>query len=321
MAEYSGSQKYLYIRPELTWGSYDSGGTSIYIPYSEYSVKVQNTIVTPQLFTGFWEDRHSRITGKTLAGNLACPLYGYHVSAQSIAQRLITFAMTRTNVISLGSFTGELYEAGADDKHHLGLRCGELTLQGDSSSGVISMSMSLMGKQETGGATVTTLDHNQPQPVEFLFEDTRFFLSDEATASSASDDDSEEVFIESFVLKVTNNIEVIRQNSAWPTRLIAHKRSTTFGFKVIKSGNTYDALRRSTAVNNKAAHLVLKGRHLGTGASGNYTQIDILIDRSNFQAAEDMAGLNELARQQVDFLALKPNTTDQALKFAYSLVA
>lgn len=320
MAEYMGWQKYLHIRKETTWGTKAGGNPDIYIPYAEYSVASAVQSSQAALFTGVRQRRHNRVVKGTVQGNLNCPLYGYHVSSKSIAEYMIEWATSGDASPFLDSYTAELHDANNDNKRHLGLRVNQMTLAGDSDSGVISISLALIGKDETGGITSPTLSATNPQPVEFLMDDAAFYLSDDVNASSASGT-GEALPLRSFNLTVNNNLQVYHVNDFWPAHVVAGVREIGFQFSLFKTANTYDALRRTSAVTNRACRLVLKGRHLGTGASGNFTQVEVHMDRLNFANASDQAALNELAQQNVDWITLKPDTNSNDVDFYYSLVA
>jgi len=211
-----------------------------------------------------------------------------------------------------------LYDAGNDNKRHLGLRVNTMTLAGDSDSGVVSISLGLIGKEEQGGVTSPTLSATNPQPVEFLMDDVELYLSDEINASSASGS-GEAVQIRSFNLTVNNNLQTYHANDFWPAFVMAGVREVNFQFSIFKTANTYDVLRRTSAMTNRACRMVLKGRHLGTGASGVYTKIEIHQDRLNFANAVDQAGLNEMAQQTVDWITIKPDSLSNDVDFYYSL--
>lgn len=316
-SEVMGWQKYLYLRPEETWGV-QSASADLYVPYTDYSVSTRVEANQASLFTGLRQRRHNRVQRATVTGSLSMPLFGYHVSGKSLAQYLIEWGLSGADTPFLPSYTAEIFEGDTDNKRHLGLRVSSLTLSGDADGGIVSLSMDLEGKEEVGGITPPDLDVTQPQPVEFLFDDVAMYLSDESEASSASGDD-EAVDLRSFQLTIDNSLQVYHTNSYFPTCLAAGVRAVSFQFSIFKKDNTYDLLRRTTDVASKACRLVLRGRHLGTAMSGTYTEIQIHFDRLSFSGATDNVSLNDLISQDVDWIPLKPDTLSDDVDVFFSV--
>lgn len=317
MANFMGWQKYLQMRKESVWGT-DPGSGDIYVPYSTFDMTTQVQSSQADLFTGLRQRKHNRVLRATPAGSLVMPLWAQHVSSKSIAQHLIEWATSAPAAIDLDSWTLYRYEAEVDNKKWVGSRVNSMTITGDASSGQVTITLALTGKEETGGVSVTAVSATAPQPLDMVFSDVEFFLSSESEGESA-DSSSEAVAIRSFSLTINNNLQVYHTNSYWPSIMPAGVRTVDFQFSLFNTANTYDALRRSSSVTNRAAHLVLQGPHGGT-TTGTNTQIDVYFDKLNFANATDQAALNELSQQTVDWITLKPATTDNEIEFAFSAV-
>src|SRR5258708_3065844 len=143
--EFAGFQQFLFLAPETVWGQTPGSPTYLYLPYATYDVITKPQAVQPQLFTGLFERRESRVTRTIIDGSLHTPLFGYQVGNQAIAQYLLAWAMTRTTPVYLQSYLAELSENGVDNKRHNGLRVNQLTLAGDSNGGVINAQLQIMG--------------------------------------------------------------------------------------------------------------------------------------------------------------------------------
>ena len=312
MAVHAGWQRRIHFAAETTWGTTPGSPAYIYLPYSSYSVIATPQSVQAGLFTGHRQRRHNRVNRYTVQGQVQTPLWGYQVddgvNTQSIAQRLIAPALSAPAGLELDALLFEIFENDTENKRHNGLRINNLTLAGDSQSNIITLTLDLIGKSETGGITEQSLSATLPQPVEFLFSDSTF-----AYAGSA-------IELESFQITVNNNLQPRWGNASTISYLTNGERHVNYQFSVVKTANTWDALRRSTAVNNATAQLVLKGLHGGTAAN-NYTTVTIDFDRVNFMNASDNGDLNALWSQSPEFVVLKPDTTDNEIDVTYGTAA
>lgn len=317
--ELMGWQKHLHLREESVWGTRSTTNPDIYIPYTEYSVGTRVEASQADLFTGVRQRRHHRVYRASLMGTLSLPLFGYHVSGMSIAERLLSWGSSGPDTPFPASYTADLFEADTDNKRHLGLRVASMTLSGDARGGVINLALELEGKEEVGGISPPTLAATHPQPVEFLFEDASMYLSEDATGEEASGSE-DEIELRDFELRIDNNLQAYHTGDYYPSVIAAGVRAVTFRFSVFKRDNLYDVLRRSSEVSHRAARLVLRGRHLGT-ASGTFTVVEVIFDRLGFAGAVDQSQLNELVTQQVDWIPLKPSTTASDVDFTFGVEA
>lgn len=316
-AELMGWQKHLHLRKEETWGVKSGTNHDIYIPYTDYSVMSKVETNQAALFTGLRQRRHHRVQRAKITGSMTLPLFGYHVEGASIAEHLLRWGNSGPQVPFVDSYTSELYEGDTDNKRHLGLRVATMRLTGSAQDGAITLSFDLQGKEEIGGITPPALVNDSPRPVEFLFDDVEMYLGDSDDSSS----DEEPVDLRSFELTINNNLQVYHSNSFFPTCIAAGIREVTFQFTLFKRDNTYDLLRRTSAVESRSCRLVLRGRHLGTAPSGTFTEVEIQLDQLNFSNATDKSSLNELVSQDVEWVALKPSTSSNDVDFIFGLVS
>jgi hypothetical protein len=308
MANLAGWMKRFHIAAESAWGTTPASPTYIYVPVGSCNMQATPQSVQAQLYTGHRQRKHSRVTRYNVAGQIAMPLLAQHVSSKSIAEHFIEKAISAPAGLDLDSFLLEGFENDIDNKRWNGCRINQMTLSGDAESNVVNGTFDIIGKSETGGIAEQTLDHTQPQPLEFLMEDCTF-----AYAGGA-------IEVAGFQLVVNNNLQPRFLNSSTITYLSAGERHTSLQLTFVKSANTFDALRRATTASNATAQLILKGRHGGTG-SDTFTRITIDIDRSSFINAVDNVDLNRLTDQAVDFIVLKPDTTDDDLTWTFDTAA
>lgn len=309
-----GFQKYLEIRPESTWNVY-AGSGSVIVPYTEYSMKTIVTQTQGKPFTGQYDQVHNRRKFGDVTGNLSCPLWGQQIGGQSIGEYLIQWAVDRTNTIFLDSYSIDINDPSTAGKRHTGVRVDGFTLSGDAASGDINLTMQLKGAYEALGVTVPSLTGTEPKPVNFLFPDLTFELASVSTGESASSS-GYTVPLRSFELTVKNNLTAYHTNSYWPTIISAGQREIDFKFSVFKSAATYDAFALTNSVTEMQAFLKLKCPHLGTG-TGTYSIIEFAFDRISFNSTQDQIALNELVTQELDWVALKPSTSDSAMSVIY----
>lgn len=315
--EFMGWEQYLVLRKESTFGTFNSGGTDIFFPFSEYSVVPTVQSTQAELFLGIRQRKHNRIIGANLAGNLSLPLLGYHVSSKSIAEHLISWATSSPASSSLESWSARLKDPVGDIRQ-LGLRVSTMTIDGDADRGTVNIALGLIGSSDAAEGSMPSLASTNPQPIECAFSDVHLYLSSESQGESATAA-AEEVSIRKFSLALNNNLKAYRTNSFFPTVIPAGVRSVDLSFDLFKNANTYDVLKRSTSVTNRAAHISMSIPHLGTGASGTNTVIDFYFDKLNFQNVTDSRSLNELFSQSVSWISLKPSTSDNEMAVAFSL--
>lgn len=320
-----GWEKYLNLRKESVWGTKHGSNADIYLPYTEYSVGVSEENQQPEVFTGLRQRRYNVRGRKTLAGNLACPLWSYHVDSASIAEHLIKWANDNADSSSLVSYTAELADGGIDPKRHLGLRVGTMEIAGSANAPDVTISLGITGKNELGSedsVTVPALSNTAPLPVAFKFFDCHLYLTTESEASSARSSAAalgDEIYIREFRIAFANTLAPRYNNDRWVGSIGAGMRIIDVSFMIEKIAANYDVIRRSTSIVNRAARLRLVGSHGGTGASGTNTVINFHFDRLNFNGMTDTSPLNDFVDQNTNWVVLKPATSSQDLNVYFTL--
>lgn len=308
MANFAGWQKHLHLAKETSWGTLAAEPEYVYVPYANYNVRVNVQASQAQLFTGLRQRRHNRITKATLQGTLECPLFGHYVGDKSLAEILLSWLDSAPASIALDSYTAESFEAGVDNKRHLGMRTNSGTLSGSADSGFIQLSLELSGRSEVGGISAQSLDPEAPAPVDFLFKDAVFSIN------------GDPVELRSFDISINNNVQVYHTNSYWPTLSVAGVREVSYSIMLYKSDSTYDAMRRSPPADT-TGQLVLKGAHRGTGPEDtNYTTVTIDFPRLAFTDVGEDGGINDLQGQSPKYIALKPSTSSNEIVISYGAV-
>lgn len=309
MPNAAGWQSHLWFKKESTWGT---GVTpDIWTPFNQYGVLAQFNPFRGNTYLGVRQQRHPPMPLNTpVAGPLALDFYGYQVtsgSKKSIAQHLIDEAVSAPAGLELGSFTFEQYDPN-DSKRHTGVRINSMEISG-SADGPVTLSFDLVAKQEasaTPPSLVATTPHYKPA----MFRDCTFSLGGVATE------------LRSFRLRLENNLQTKFNNSQWASLILAGRRMWSFSFTLFKTANTYDALRRASTVTDRTAQLTIQADHHGTGApSTAYSKATFDIDLSNFLGATENFPLDDIWEQSVDYMILKPSTTDNDVDITWSDVA
>lgn len=304
MATSAGWQSYLFFSKESTWG--DETTPAIWLPFETFDLVTRREFYSANTYTGVRQRRHpqiplrSSITG-TLAGDLYAERWPVVTPTTSIAEYLLEGATSGDASLDLHSFCFGLNDPN-DDKEFAGVRINSLSINGSASVGVIKYSAALIAKTETATAAPSlTATHKHPRP--FMFRDATFAI------------DSSAVTLESFNLTINNNLIVRYNNSDTPSIIAAGPRTIDLSFTLTKDDSTYDALRRATTVTDATFQIVLTGKHLGSG--DDLTTVTIAIDKMNFAAATENMPFGDLWEQSVDYVILKPDTSDNDIDITY----
>lgn len=313
--EILGAKKYLVLANESAWGTVPDTPSYVHLPVTEYNCRFrpQNRQANP--YIGLYQRKHSKNFRGMVSGQLNAPLYGWKTTppGHSLAQYLLDWSFVNHEATDLPSKIAEWAEGpNVANKRHSGLRVNSATLQGSDDSGVVELSLDLMGKAEQGmddvpAAQALPVDRNKL--VDFEFADISFAL------------DETPVGLKSFSLQVQHGLKVEYLDSFTPSLLVKTQRVLTFSFVLIKNSDTYDAYRRATSATEFAGQLILKGLHNGTGASGNWTVVTIDLPRLSFLDADDQGGKEDLTNQPITTVALKPDTSENDLELTYSEAA
>lgn len=308
MAEFGGWQKRLYLVAESSWGQFPSSPNYLYLPHTEYGVRVRPQAIEAELCTGLRQRRHRRVTGASVGGTLKLPLFAYHQGGKSVAEHLLGWALSSPGSINLASYSAEYVEAGVADKRHHGLRVNRALIQGNSRTGRVEIELDLLGKTESAITSSTTVDPLAARPSEFLFRDCALSLNGTLLPMAG------------FTVRVDNHLQTYRTNSYWPSYLIAGPRTVDVQFLVYKTTSVLDALRRN-AEEESSITLRLQGAHLGAGPSGTqFTRVDLGFSVSSLVDVAEEGNVRDIQRQQASFALLKPSSVSDELSATFMTV-
>lgn len=300
MARQAGWRRHLWFKKEVTWGT---GVTpDIWLPYLNYDVKPVPQFFNAETHCGVRQRRApNQSCNKVVSGRLDVPMYAYHVTSssatKSIAQHLIDNVLSGPASEDQDSFTFNRADVTeGTGVEHDGMRVNQLTITGSPETKAIMMAFDFFGQAETTGITVPTLSESVPHPKAFTFFNAVLQLGGVT------------VYLRSIELTINNNLQNYFNNTEWVDCISQGRRMIDYKFGILKTANTYDALRRATDVTDQTASLVLKGVHDGSG-SNTYTTLTIAIGRMNFGDAEDQVSLDGLDEQNVNYMVLKPNSS------------
>lgn len=315
--EILGATRYACLVDESTWGTFPGSPTYTHLPVNEYNVrlKTQNRQASPHV--GTFQRKHSKNFRGQPAGTLEASLYGWRYGASngpSLAQILMDWAFIQHESAALPSKSIEWAEGpNVANKRHTGLRVNAATLSGSDDAGVLTLSLDLLGMDESGQDVVTaaqTLPNDRNHLLEFEFPDAAFQLA------------GSDIALKSFQLQVQHGLKAEFLNSRRPTLLLKTRRIVTLQMTPVKNSDTYDAYNRATAAVEFTGQIVIKGLHNGTGASAtNYAQCTIAFPRLAFLNADSRGAMDDLITQPLSMLALKPDTSSTDVGFTWADVA
>lgn len=307
--EYMGWQRHLFLTAlETTWGTIPGTPAYFQVPVEEYSVKVIPESRQSMPTMGIRQRRHNQIYRRRLDGSLTCPLYAHTVTT-SIAEKLITWAFNFPAGLDLDARTAEWFDS-VELKRQTGLRVNTCTIEGSESSGNCTISLGLMGKDETSvsaGSAQALSGSYVPERSEFLFPDAVFTLGGSATS------------LVSFRIMLNNNLKENFMNSTTRTLLSAGDRHVDFEFVLKHNATTRDTLNRTTGTTSieTTASLVLKGLHNGTGAAGDYATATATFARPSFQIMDLQGDRNSHVTENTKYIALKPVSSSNEIDWAF----
>lgn len=302
-----GDLSYLFLADEATYGVQDASPDYTYLPVFNYDVENVQEMRQPQPFTGFAEDYDNLVVRQAPAGPMACALYGWRTGSASIslAEYVMAWAFTDLETLcGLPSKTAQWAEGpNVCNKKHLGMMVNNATLAGaDDNGGQITLSLDIVGASESTLTTAQTIPSDLTRLNEFMFTDSTFSIGPNSGALVS-------VEYKGFSWQQQRNLIPIYNGARSPRRYRPQKPTANFSFNIEKADGTWDAIRRATDATNYYGRLVLKGAHNGTGATGNYAQVQIDFPKLSFRTTKDTRARNGVVQQQISFGLLKPTTS------------
>lgn len=319
--EILGARSYLCLASEDVWGSNPMGAAGsgsnasgsaqdyMHIPVNSYGVKFvpQNRQSNP--FIGILQKKHSTNFRGMPSGSIALPFYGWRADnmGKSIAQFLMEWGFQNHEDTTPPSMSA-IWAEGPDvsNKVHTGLRVTSATLAGQDDSGEVSLNFEVMGKDEDTLGTMPSLPVDREKLIEARFADVTLTLGGST------------VNIKDFQWQVQQQLIVEYLNSYTPSLILKTQHIETFQCTLIKNSATYDIYRRLTSDTELAATLVVKALHNGSGTTGNYSQVSVSLPRMHFLNSDDQISPTELARQPLQFVVLKPDSSSNCSAMTWS---
>lgn len=306
--------RWIYAYSESSFGTAPTSPTRVFIPVEAYDVDRVAESRQSRPFIGRYDSKHARTFKGHLAGEMSGALYGYVATGTtSLAKYILDWAFAQDGSQGLDS-KGIEYAQGDDDEAnvlHAGMRVNSFTLQGDEDSGRIEYSANLIGKVETALANHTDVPVDMEDLVEFDFADSSLTI-DTGSGATATE-------FRAFSITREHAISLSYNANRSPSMACKTQEVTTMTLELYKEDDTYDAYARDyTSEQDLDIALTLKGSHNGSGASGDYTQIVIDIPKARIMPVETR--WDNPAVTVLNLAVLKPDVTEEAISFTYSLV-
>lgn len=314
---------YITVAAEDIWGRdpFQASGSgsglqnAFHLPYETYDArfKTERRAATPK--TGLMTAKHGTLHRGMVSGQMACALYGHvpeGLGGKSVAQVLIEWALGTSGGSTndeqgkvLPSKTIRLYEENLSNKAHYGMRVNTATLTGSDDTGNHSITMEMMGQDESGtNVSVGSIPNNHHRLVDFDFQLSEFYIA------------SVQVPVKQYQLVVGNGLSHAYNGGTRINVLVKTDRTYQLQMQLLKQASTYEAMARAGGMQEFAVQMVLRGLHDGTGASGTMTKCTIDIDRCSFADQEPQRG--PIHYQQLNLVPLKPDTSNKTVRFTWA---
>jgi len=313
-----GGNRHLTGWDESTWGTKPGSPDYVYLPLTEYGVRLNRKRRSNRPYFGQFGVKHGKTTSGMPQGNMAGALHGYYPATitTSLAEWIITKAFGNPASNDLPSFGVEDAQ-GPDlsNKQHNGLRINTFTLTGTEDDDSVLWTADVMGKTEVSVETAQTVPNDLEKLTEFEFPDV--------TLSVADSSDGVEIEMQSFQLVRNNNLRPAYVGSRSPRHLKRTTRNTSFQTVILKNSDTYDEAERLFINGDPDAEydltLTLLGLHNGT-ASDDYARLVISMPRCQLVMPEDAHALEDYTRTTLNFEILKPDSASADISLVWDTV-
>lgn len=321
--------KYLTLGDETSWGVGGAGsgsgfgtgaggfsGNYYFIPVTDFNVRFRPENRQANPYLGIFQRANSKNFRGMPSGQLVTPLYGYKATGMStsIMQYLMDWAFQYHETSALPSKFSQWAEGpNIANKQANGLRVNSATLAGSAEGSMLSLTMELMGQTEVGQtvmASAQAVPNNLNKIVQAEYTDCTFQIAGVT------------VLLDSFSVQITNGLKAEYLNSFYPSLLLKTQRVVTVTLKPVKNADTYDAMNRAQTMQEFTGQINFKGLHNGTGTGGtNWTTGQIAFPRLAFLNADTEGGIQDIAKQPLQLVALKPDTSSNDLALTWGEAA
>ena len=305
-----GSDNYIHLWAESTWGTKPGSPALIYMPVTNYGVAMtKNSRETKPHYGQFGKAGVFHVTGQP-AGQITGELCGVEPSssATSLAKTILDWVFGGEADTFLPS-KGIEFAQGPDiaNQQHDGLRVNTFTLAG-AEGGAVTWTLDVMGTTDTAVTTANTISADLKGFPGFEFSDCVLTIG--GTAIDIAD----------FSLQRQHGLKVKYLGGTTPKVIAKSMRNTTFQFKIVKQAAAYDVIRRTIGTETDSALvLTMNGKHGGTGASGTYTTIAFTMPKSRLLMPGDAHSFEDITMTDLPYACLIPDGGGAEITIAYSL--
>lgn len=312
-----GAKSFLSLCSEDVWGSNpnDASGSGsaaqgwVPVPCTQYGVRFQPQNRQGNPYLGIFQRKHNLNFRGMPSGNLVSPLYGPWPNGlgKSLAEYLMSWAFDNHESQSLPSKSAFWAEGpGVADKEHNGLRVNGATLVGSDDSGMLELTLDLMGQSESDPTSSDAIPADRRKLSDFEFPRCTFALGGAA------------VKLKAFTLQVQHNLQAHYLNSSTPLILEKTTRILTLQMTLAKDANTYDVYKRTVgSMTEFTGQITARGLHQGTGTSGTFSTLQIDFPRLAFVNKEDQGGIADVLFNQLNLVCLKPDSASNDMAMTW----
>lgn len=311
----ANSQYYLMLADESTWGTV--GTTWYHLPVNSYGVRFRPTSRQAKPKVGLQQGKHFSNTKGFVAGQIDTYLYGYGAGSStsvSLMEKLLTWGFGDSESVCGAAKSAEWGLAGTDygNKKHLGLRCDSITVRGSEDQDAISVMLNVMGQNESSTTfEMEGLPSDMNGITEVEFTNVDFYIGDDSGSLAL-------LPIRAFAIQRNRGLKEHYLGSDRPTYLGATTNETSVVIAPMKLDRDNDVLLRALGSQEQYGRFIFKGSHVGSLSTGDLAVATVDIPRMALVNKEDSDDRDGFTFEQLQWTALKPDTTDNSVVLAYS---
>lgn len=165
-----GAQRYLILRPETTWGEYDSGGSDVLVPFWDdgFNLRPRNVFTSQLHVTGVRGDTHRANTARDFAGAMQVGFW------PELVKTLLDFATVVDANGDLASYSMTIVDPNIETMRYYGVRVNTLALRISEGEPTLLGSMDLIAKY--GNAVSAPSLPSYPADQSFVLQDGAVLL-------------------------------------------------------------------------------------------------------------------------------------------------
>lgn len=305
-----GSKSYLAAVDEVTWDTFPGSPTYLYVPVYTFTPKIQPNNLRAEPLVGTLQSHMSRnITGLT-QGQVLADLYGWEFPSTTVSllQWWLDWMINSLESATRPSKSAEwAFGPNVDNRRVSGLVPTEVVIRGNTQLNRCQVEASLIGGTDSYVATAQSLPTDRNKLVPCEFPDVTLTVG------------GTPLLIAGFELRVPYKVTPVFLNTRTPNCVAHEAVNPTLTIVPLLAGHTYsDYVRTLPGETDLSLVLTIKGKHMGTGASGTYNIATLTMARCHLVRNQYATDGQSVVFEPLQFNVMKPQTADDSIEIAYS---